>query len=149
MINTQKSNTKTSPVTILVIIGAMLPVVLFILTQVFPPMNLAPKKEAKDETISRRTSAAERRAERAEARKARQAEKAATTASTTVQYSMPEPGMMAFPPMEPGMDFGAFPPNPGFDNSMAMAPGFGGGMGPGMGFGGGFGPGFGPGFGSF
>ena len=144
MINTQKTNAQTSPITVLVLICALLPVVLFVLTQVFPPMAVTPKNEVKDETVSRRTSAAERRAERAEARKARQAEKAATAATTTAQYNMPpEPGMMAFPPMEPGMDFGGFAPNMGFDNSMAMAPGFGGGMGPGMGFGGGFGPGFG------
>ena len=151
MINTQKTNSKTNPVTVLVLIGAMLPVVLFVLTQIFPPMTDATPKTAKDETVSQRTSAAERRAQRAEARKAKQAEKAAAAATTTVQYGMaPDPGMMAFPPMDPGMSFGGFDPNMSFDNSMAMAPGmgFGGGFG-GPGMGGGFGPGFGGGFGSF
>jgi hypothetical protein len=137
--NTSKMNTTT----ILVLIIAALPILLFSLTRMFPPTVEADAgKKAVSEAEANRLSASERRAQRAEARKAKKAEKAATA---TVQHGMaPDPGM-AFPaPMEP-MDFGGFGPGMGFDNGMAMAPGMGGGFGgPGMGFGGGFG---GPGFG--
>ena len=135
--NTSKLNTTT----ILVLIIAALPVLLFSLTRMFPPtVDAETGKTAVSEAEARRISAAERRAERAEARKAKKAEKAATA---TVQHGMaPDPGMAFPPPMEP-MDFGGFNGGfgPGFDNGMAMAPGgFGGGFGgPGMGFGGGFG----------
>ena len=136
--NTQKSGSKMNSTTLIVLIIAALPILLFALTKMFPPTADAPAKETNmSETKSTRLSAAERRAQRAEERKAKKAEKVATA---SVQYGgMPaDPGMMNFPaPMEP-MDFGGFGPGMGgFDNGMAMGPG---GFGPG-----GFGPGFGPG----
>ena len=136
--NTKNTGSKMNTTTLLVLIVAALPILLFALTKMFPPTADAPAKETNmSETKATRLSAAERRAQRAEERKARKAEKV-TTAS--VQYGgMPaDPGMMNFPaPMEP-MDFGGFGPGMGgFDNGMAMGPG---GFGPG-----GFGPGFGPG----
>ena len=135
MKNTSSNISRLNTTTVLVLIIAALPVLLFALTQMFPPaVDAEPAKTTVSETKSARVSAAERRAQRAEARKAKKAEKSATV--TTMQTN-------SFPaPMEP-MDFGGFNGGfgaPGFDNGMAMAPG---------GFGGGFGgPGFGgPGFG--
>jgi hypothetical protein len=141
--NTQKDNQKLSTATILILVIAMLPVLLFALTQMFPASaDTTNANDTVSEAEMKRISAAERRAERAEARRAKKAEKAATT---SVQHGMaPDPGMATFPPMEP-MDFGGgFGPGMGFDNGMAMGPGMGG-FGPGMGFGGGFGGGMGPG----
>ena len=131
--NTRNTSRKLDSTSILVLISIMLPVLLVVLMIVSPSAeDTAKKTTVKDESVERRASVAERRAERAEARKAKQAEKKAAT--TVVQYDMP-----SFP-MDPGMNFGGFDPAMGFDNSMAMAPGFGGGfgggMGPGMGFGG-------------
>ncbi|MBR4716562.1 MAG: hypothetical protein IKP09_00740 [Lentisphaeria bacterium] len=142
--NTQKASPKLNATTALVLIVAMLPVLLFAMTKMFPPAvdTASGKTSEMSEAEARRVSAAERRAERAEARKAKKAEKAATA---RVQYGMaPDPGMASFPaPMEP-MEFGGFgggfgPGMGGFDNGMAMGPGMGGFGGPGMGFGGGFG----------
>lgn len=141
--NTDHTGSKMNTTTVLVLIIAALPILLFALTKMFPPTVDAPAKDTTmSETKANRLSAAERRAQRAEERRAKKAEKV-TTAS--VQYGgMPaDPGMMGFPaPMEP-MDFGGgFGPGMGFDNGMAMGPGgFGGGFGPGMGPGMGFGPG--------
>ena len=140
--NTNNTGSKLNATTILVLLVAALPILLFAMTKMFPPtVDTTSKETTMSETKANRLSAAERRAQRAEERKAKKAEKV-TTAS--VQYGgMPaDPGMMNFPaPMEP-MDFGnGFGPGMGFDNGMAMGPGgFGGGFGPG-GFGGGFGPG--------
>jgi hypothetical protein len=139
--NTQKTSPKLNATTALVLLVAVLPLLLFAMTKMFPPAETTSKADAISEAEAKRAEAAERRAERAEARRAKRAEKAA---ATTVQHGMaPDPGMMSFPaPMEggfgPGAGFG-----PGFDNGMAMGPGagFGGGFGPGAGFGGGFGPG--------
>jgi len=137
--NTQNTGSKLNTTTVLVLIVAALPILLFALTKMFPPTVDTPAKETTvSETKANRISAAERRAQRAEERRAKKAEKVATA---SVQYGgMPaDPGMMNFPaPMEP-MDFGnGFGPGMGgFDNGMAMGPG---GFGPG-----GFGPGFGPG----
>ena len=137
--NTQNNTgSKLNTTTVLVLIVAALPILLFALTKMFPPTADTTSKETTiSETKANRLSAAERRAQRAEERKAKKAEKVATA---SVQYGgMPaDPGMMNFPaPMEP-MDFGGFGPGMGgFDNGMAMGPG---GFGPG-----GFGPGFGPG----
>ena len=149
-INDPKNNAKMNTTTILVLIIAVLPLLLFALTKMFPPMTTDAKASTSstlDETKKTRVSAAERRAQRAEERKAQKAEKTAT-----VQHGIaPDPGMAAFPPapMEfNGFDGGFGPGMGGFDNGMAMTPGgFGG---PGMGgFGGGFGgPGFGGGFGA-
>ncbi len=139
--NTKNTGSKMNTTTVLVLIIAALPILLFALTQMFPPTVDTPAKDTTSvsDTKANRVSAAERRAQRAEARKAKKAEKAATV--TTMQTN-------SFPaPMEP-MEFNGFGPGMGFDNGMAMGPGgFGGGFGPG-GFGGGFGPGgFGGGFG--
>ncbi len=133
--NTQKTGSKLNATTILVLIIAVLPILLFSLTKMFPPaIDAASSRTAEvDEGKKTRVSAAERRAQRAEERKARKAEK-----TTTVQRS----AAPDFPPAP--MEFGGFdggfgPGMGGFDNGMAMAPGgFGGpGMGgPGMGFGG-------------
>ena len=144
--NTQKNGSKLNSTTLIILVIAMLPVLLFALTKIIPPVE-APtdKTSAVSEAEARRASAAERRAERAEARRAKKAEKAATA---SVRNGMaPDPSMTSFqmPPMEP-MDFnGGFGPGMGgFENGMAMGPGMGGfGGGPGMGFGGGFGPGMG------
>ena len=150
--NTQKTSPKLNTTTALVLVIAMLPVLLFALTKMFPPaVETTAKTSEISESEARRVSAAERRAERAEARKARKAEKAAT--ANMQRGTMPDPGMASFPaPMDPA-EFGGFggPGFGGFDNGMAMGPGmggFGGGFGgPGMGgFGGGFG---GPGMGGF
>ena len=135
--NTNNTGSKMNTTTVLVLIVAALPILLFAMTKMFPPTVDATSKETTmSETKANRLSAAERRAQRAEERKAKKAEKAATA---SVQYGgmSADPGMMNFPaPMEPG-----FGPGMGFDNGMAMGPGgFGGGFGPG-GFGGGFGPG--------
>jgi len=128
--NTQKNDSKLNTTTILVLIVAVLPLLLFSLTKMFPPaIDASSAKTAEvDEVKKTRVSAAERRAQRAEERKAKKAEKTAT-----VQHGMaPDPGMAAFPPAP--MEFGGFGPGMGFDNGMAMAPGgFGGGFGPGMG----------------
>ena len=137
--NTKNTGSKMNTTTVLVLIIAALPILLFALTQMFPPTVDTPAKDTTSvsDTKANRVSAAERRAQRAEARKAKKAEKAATV--TTMQTN-------SFPaPMEP-MEFNGFGPGMGFDNGMAMGPGgFGGGFGPG-GFGpGGFGGGFGPG----
>ena len=136
--NTNNTGSKLNTTTVLVLVVAALPILLFAMTKMFPPTVDATSKETTmSETKANRLSAAERRAQRAEERKAKKAEKAATT---SVQFGgMPaDPGMMNFPaPMEP-MEFGGFGPGMGgFDNGMAMGPG---GFGPG-GFGGGFGPG--------
>ena len=135
--NTNNTGSKMNTTTVLVLIVAALPILLFAMTKMFPPTVDATSKETTmSETKANRLSAAERRAQRAEERKAKKAEKAATA---SVQYGgMPaDPGMAFPPPMEP-MDFGGFGPGMGgFDNGMAMGPG---GFGPG-----GFGPGFGPG----
>ena len=132
--NTKNTGSKMNTTTVLVLIIAALPILLFALTQMFPPTVDTPAKDTTSvsDTKANRVSAAERRAQRAEARKAKKAEKAATV--TTMQTN-------SFPaPMEP-MEFNGFGPGMGFDNGMAMGPGgFGGGFGPG-GFGGGFGPG--------
>jgi hypothetical protein len=132
--NTKNTGSKMNTTTVLVLIVAALPILLFAMTKMFPPTVDAPSSEttAVSGTKANRVSAAERRAQRAEARKAKKAEKAATV--TTMQTN-------SFPaPMEP-MEFNGFGPGMGFDNGMAMGPGgFGGGFGPG-GFGGGFGPG--------
>ena len=149
-INNTKNNAKMNTTTVLVLIIAVLPILLFALTKMFPPMGTDTKASTSstlDETKKTRISAAERRAQRAEERKAKKAETA-----TTVQHGMaPDPGMATFPPAP--MEFGGFDGGfglgmGGFDNGMAMAPGgFGGGFG-GPGMGGGFGGGFGgPGFG--
>lgn len=135
--NTKNTGSKLNSTTLIVLVIAALPILLFALTQMFPPTADAPAKETNmSETKATRLSAAERRAQRAEERKAKRAEKV-TTASTQFGGMPADPGMMSFPaPMEPG-----FGPGMGFDNGMAMGPGgFGGGFGPG-GFGGGFGPG--------
>ena len=138
--NTQKNGARLNSTTMIVLVVAMLPILLFALTKIMPPVNTATEKTATvSEAEAKRVSAAERRAQRAEARKAKKAEKAATA---SVQHGMaPDPGMAAFPqPMDFGGGFG--PGMGGFDNGMAMAPGMGGFGGPGMGgFGGGFGPG--------
>ena len=136
--NTKNTGSKMNSTTLIVLVVAALPILLFALTKMFPPTADTTSKETTiSETKANRLSAAERRAQRAEERKAKKAEKVATA---SVQYGgMPaDPGMMNFPaPMEP-MDFGGFGPGMGgFDNGMAMGPG---GFGPG-----GFGPGFGPG----
>ena len=146
--NTQKTSPKLNATTALILLVALLPVLLFAMTKMFPPAESTSKSNAISEAEAKRAEAAERRAERAEARKAKRAEKSATA---TVQHGMaPDPGMMSFPaPMDggfgPGAGFGpGFGPGMGgFDNGMAMGPGagFGGGFGPGAGFGGGFGPG--------
>ena len=147
--NTQKTSPKLNTTTALVLVIAMLPVLLFALTKMFPPAieTASGKSTGMSESESKRVSAAERRAERAEARKARKAEKAAT--ANVQRGTMPDPGMASFPaPMDPS-EFGGFggPGFGGFDNGMAMGPGMGGFGGPGMGgFGGGFG---GPGMGGF
>ena len=135
--NTNNTGSKMNTTTVLVLIIAALPILLFALTKMFPPtVDTTSKETTISETKANRLSAAERRAQRAEERKAKKAEKVATA---SVQYGgmSADPGMMNFPaPMEPG-----FGPGMGFDNGMAMGPGgFGGGFGPG-GFGGGFGPG--------
>ena len=142
--NTNNTDSKLNTTTVLVLIVAALPILLFALTKMFPPtVDTTSKETTMSETKANRISAAERRAQRAEERRAKKAEKVATA---SVQYGgMPaDPGMMNFPaPMEP-MDFGGgFGPGMGFDNGMAMgAGGFGpGGFGPGMGPGMGFGPG--------
>ena len=142
-VNTQNDNSKLNLTTILVLFIAILPILLYGLTRMCPPVASDTKSDktiAAEEAAKKRVSAAERRAQRAEERKAKKAEK-----TTTVQHGMaPDPGMASFPaPMEP-MDFGGFGPGMGgFDNGMAMAPGgFGGGFG-GPGMGGGFGGGFG------
>ena len=117
--NTNNTGSKMNTTTLLVLIVAALPILLFALTKMFPPTVDATSKETTmSETKANRLSAAERRAQRAEERKAKKAEKAATA---SVQYGgMPADPGMGFPaPMEP-MDFGGFGP---------------GGMGPGMGFG--------------
>ena len=145
--NTQKNSPKLTTATVLVLVIAMLPILLFALTQMMPPtVDTTSDKSIDSETTAKRSSAAERRAQRAEARKAKKAEK---TATASVQYGMaPDPGMASFPPMDFNGGFG--PGMGGFDNGMAMGPGMGGfgpGMGPGMG---GFGPGMGGGnFGMF
>ena len=136
--NTNNTGSKMNSTTLIVLVVAALPILLFALTKMFPPTaDTTSKETTMSETKANRLSAAERRAQRAEERKAKKAEKVATA---SVQYGgMPaDPGMMNFPaPMEP-MDFGGFGPGMGgFDNGMAMGPG---GFGPG-----GFGPGFGPG----
>ena len=140
--NTQKTSPKLNATTVLVLLVAMLPVLLFAMTRMFPPAEATSKADAISEAEAKRAEAAERRAERAEARKAKRAEKAATA---TAQRGMaPDPGMMSFPaPMDGGFGPGFGPGMGGFDNGMAMGPGagFGGGFGPGAGFGGGFGPG--------
>ena len=143
--NTQNTDSKMNTTTLLVLVIAALPILLFALTKMFPPTVDATSKETTiSESEAKRISAAERRAQRAEERRAKKAEKV-TTAS--VQHGMAPDPSMAFPaPMEP-MDFGGFGPGMGgFDNGMAMGPGgfgggFGGGMGPGMGFGPGMGGG--------
>ena len=141
--NTKNTGSKLNSTTLIVLVIAALPILLFALTKMFPPTADAPAKETNmSETKATRLSAAERRAQRAEERKAKRAEKV-TTASTQFGGMPADPGMMNFPaPMEP-MEFGGFGPGMGFDNGMAMGPGgFGGGFGPGgMGPGMGFGPG--------
>ncbi|MBR4255381.1 MAG: hypothetical protein IKQ16_09870 [Lentisphaeria bacterium] len=151
IINTQKTAPKLTFTTVIVMVLAMLPVLLFAMTRMIPPVDNTTEKATVSEAETKRTSAAERRAQRAETRKAKKAEKAATT---SVQHGMaPDPGMASFPmpPMEP-MEFnGGFGPGMGFDNGMAMGPGmggFGGGFGSGA-MGGGFGPGMGGNFGMF
>ena len=141
--NTKKTDSRLNSTTVVVLVIAALPILLFALTQIFPPTVDAPTKEptSVSDTKANRVSAAERRAQRAEARKAKKAEKV-TTASVQYVGMSADPGMMNFPaPMEP-MEFNGFGPGMGFDNGMAMGPGgFGGGFGPGMGPGMGFGPG--------
>ena len=150
IINTQKTTPKLTFTTVLVLILAMLPILLFALTRMVPPVATTTEKTTVSEAETKRISAAERRAQRAEARKAKKAEKAATT---SVQYgAVPDPASFPMSPMEP-MEFnGGFGPGAmGFDNGMAMGPGmggFGGGFGPGA-MGGGFGPGMGGNFGMF
>ena len=135
--NTNNTGSKMNTTTVLVLIIAALPILLFALTKMFPPtVDTTSKETTISETKANRLSAAERRAQRAEERKAKKAEKVATA---SVQYGgMPADPAFPAPPMEFGNGFG---PGMGFDNGMAMGPGgFGGGFGPG-GFGGGFGPG--------
>ena len=141
--HTQNTGSKLNTTTLLVLVIAALPILLFALTKMFPPtVDATSKNTAISEAEAKRTSAAERRAQRAEERKAKKAEKASTA---TAQRGMaPDPGAFSAP--MPPMEFNGFDGGfgPGFDNGMAMAPGgFGGGFG-GPGFGGGFG---GPGFG--
>ena len=138
--NTQNTGSKLNTTTLLVLVIAALPILLFALTKMFPPtVDATAKDTAISEAEAKRTSAAERRAQRAEERKAKKAEKSATA---TAQRGMaPDPG--AFTAPMPPMEFNGFDGGfgPGFDNGMAMAPGgFGGGFGgPGMGgFGGPF-----------
>ena len=141
IVNTQKTSPKLNLTTVLVLIFAMLPILLFALTRMVPPVNASTTKtNTVSEAEARRASAAERRAERAEARKAKKAERAATASA---QRNM-APDLYAPPAGTIEFNGGFGPGMGGFDNGMAMAPGmcgFGGGMGPGMGFGGGFGPG--------
>ena len=125
--NTKKSDSRLNSTTVIVLIVAALPILLFALTQIFPPTVDAPTKEptSVSDTKANRVSAAERRAQRAEARKAKKAEKV-TTAS--VQYGgMPaDPGMMGFQtPMEP-MEFNGF--GPGMGPGMGFGPGMNGGV---------------------
>ena len=141
--NTQKNGSRLNSTTLIIMVIAMLPVLLFALTKIMPPVDASTARtNTVSEAEAKRVSAAERRAQRAEARKAKKAEKAATA---SVQHGMaPDPGMANFPPMDPmGFNGGFGPGMGGFENGMAMGPGMGGfGGGPGMGgFGGGFGPG--------
>ena len=112
----------------------LMPLFLIALMKLCPaPTAPIPAEKKLSAAEERALEAEERRAERREAREARKAEKAAAKAATVQQFAAPDFG---------NMSFGEFPPapGPGFDNTMAMAPGFGGGFGgPGMGFGGGFG----------
>ncbi len=139
--NTQKNGSRLNSTTLIVLVIAMLPILLFALTKIMPPVDASTAKTSTiSESEAKRVSAAERRAERAEARKAKKAEKAATASA---QRNMaPAPDMNSFP-MPPVEFNGGFGSGMGFDNGMAMGPGMGGfGGGPGMGgFGGGFGPG--------
>ena len=103
--NTKKTDSRLNSTTVIVLVIAALPILLFALTKMFPPTADAPAKETNmSETKATRLSAAERRAQRAEERKAKRAEKV-TTASTQFGGMPADPGMMNFPaPMEP-MEF--------------------------------------------
>ena len=71
--NTKKTDSRLNSTTVIVLVIAALPILLFALTQIFPPTVDAPTKEptSVSDTKANRVSAAERRAQRAEARKAR------------------------------------------------------------------------------
>ena len=129
-INNKKASPLVNAAIVAILLFTALPIALFGIIQILPPLSDAPAKTAtvEDDATAKRSAAAERRAERREARKAKELAAAkARTENTMVTFDpgfdMGNFGMMPAPDMG---NFGMMPMNMEFDGGGMPGPGFGG-----------------------
>ena len=128
-INDKKNSPLVNAAIVAILLFTTLPIAMFGIVQIFPPLSDATAKTAtlEDAAAAKRSAAAERRAERREARKEKKlaAAKARENTMVTVDpgFDMGNFGMMPAPDMG---NFSMIPMNLEFDGGGMPGPGFGG-----------------------